>query len=210
MDFKEELNQIVRDYPSLNIVENESEVFLSGELSIHDENNYLLDTYKIEIHRSEKYPFKFPIVFEIGAKIPRNIDWHIYESKGNCCIKVMPEETIICLDGINLKQFIEQQLKPYLFNQTFRRENGYFIKERSHGIKGVMEYFSEILLTSNIKKIEYLIRYIYSKDEPNRVADCFCGSGKKYRKCHRKSYRSLSKIDKKDLSEYLYRISAIR
>ncbi|MET3115455.1 hypothetical protein AAKU52_003204 [Pedobacter sp. CG_S7] len=201
--FRAELDEIVNDYPRLNIVENGLQVFLSGELSIYDESICLLDTYELEIHPASEYPYKFPIVYEIGSKIPRNIDWHIYEGKGNCCIKVMPEETIICLEGITLKLFIEQQLKPYLFNQTFRRENGYFINERSHGVKGLIEYFSGILLTSDIKKIEYLLGYILFKDELSRVADCFCGSGRKYRKCHRDGYRLLSKIGREDLLLYL-------
>ncbi len=205
--FVSELDEIVSHYPGLKIVKNELEVFLSGEIDIYDEDNCFLDSYKVEIYPSANYPFKFPIVFEVASKIPKNVDWHIYEDKGNCCIKVMPEETIICSDGITLKQFIEQQLKPYLFNQTFRRENGYFINERSHGIKGSIEYFGDVLATSDIKKIEYLLGYILFKDEPNRVANCFCGSGKKYRKCHRESYKLFSKIERDDLLSYLYAIS---
>lgn len=197
--FLEEVEGVIKLYPKLNIVEKSGIKILSGEIDLFGDREEILDTYQVEIHPSDEYPFMFPLVFETGGKIPINIDWHIYESTGRCCVKIPPEEFLICLNGITLSDFFKNELIPYLFNQTFRRENGYYINERSHGAKGFIEFYGKKLNMSKISDIIKLLAYILYRDEPDRVAQCFCGRNEKYRKCHRDAYRLLSQIKKDDL-----------
>lgn len=162
-----------------------------------------IDSYEIEIHYREGYPYIFPLLFETGGKIPKNIDWHIFESTGNCCLKAFPEEILICKKGITLINFIEHQVIPYLFHQTFRRENGFFLRERSHGQQGFIEFFKDVLKSQNIINIIHSLNFVLKRNEPNRVADCFCGSGKKYRNCHKDSYNVLSEFSNYDLAHFI-------
>ena len=201
--FEDEARELVGLYPKLNIVNRLGKITLDGVIELLDEQGDLLDSYQLEIQESDGYPFMFPLVFEIGKKFPVNIEWHVYEGLGNCCIKIPPEEELICKDGLSLKVFIEEQLLPYLFNQTFRRENGYYINERPHGVAGLIDYYGEQLGSKDKREIVKLLGNILFKPELNRVALCFCGSGEKYRRCHRDAYRLLSKIKRDNLLMHL-------
>lgn len=197
--FDDEVAEIIKLYPKLHVINKEGKIILSGEIELFDLDGDIVDSYQLEICPSPEYPYMFPLVYERGNKLPVNIDWHVYEGLGNCCIKIPPEEELICKDGLTLKKFLEEQLLPYLFNQTFRRENGYYINERPHGVLGLFDYYGQILGTDDRKKIITLLGNILFKPEPNRVSLCFCGSGEKYRRCHRAAYQLLSKLKKDNL-----------
>lgn len=201
--FNDQLPGVIKEYPCLSIKEKDSIQYLSGNIDLVDQEHILWDTYKVEISPSVNFPYRFPIVYETGGQIPRNIDWHIFERTGNCCIKVVQEEILICHEGISLLSFIKDQLIPYLFNQMYRRKKGFFLNERSHGVFGPGEFYAEKLnVGEDIDLIIKLLQFIESSNkEPLRVSDCFCGSGKKYRKCHREAYRLLSKLGKEQLTK---------
>lgn len=197
-DFLNQINDACETNPGLSIFHKEGVPGLKGTIELFDDNNSMIDSYSIEILATEKFPSTFPLVFEIEGKIPINYDWHVYETDGHCCIKSTPEEILACKKGITLSSFIEDEVKPYFFNQTFRRVNGYFYQERSHGLNGWIEYFEEVLKTADPKTIIECLRFISKNKKPNRSALCFCGSGIKYRKCHRGAYESLSKLSSHD------------
>lgn len=173
--------------------ENEIPV-LSGEIILFDHAGTLIDQYQVEIWLP-KAADRFPEVFETGGRIPKNVDWHVYETTGNCCIKAPVEERIICSGGITLLQFIDEQLTPYLFNQTFRRMNGYFLHERKHGQAGIIDTYLDLFKTDDPNKMFGLLMFVISNPQPGRTADCFCGNGIKYRKCHRDIFRALKMVD---------------
>lgn len=196
------LDETFKVFPQLRLMEDKTVPYIAGEINITDTQGCVLDSYQIEIYPSDNYPYMFPDVFETGGKIPRDVDWHIYPASGRCCVKIPPEETLICKGGITMIEFISGQLIPYLFNQTFRRENGYYINERSHGAKGFIEYYGEVLKISRVTQIVAWLKFIIRGEEPNRVAMCPCGSNIKYRNCHRQQFRMLSLINKEDLAHH--------
>jgi len=57
------------------------------------------------------------------------------------------------LDYMQFTFGISTQLVPYLFNQSFMQENGYYYHERPHGVKGTIESFADIFSTANIESI---------------------------------------------------------
>ena len=182
-------------YPKLNRTSADNYLYLAGEIDIIDNEGLLRDTYNIEIYPCEKFPYQCPYMKEVGGKIPRNYDWHVFEDTGYCCIKALPEQDVLCYDGLSLVDFVNKEAVPYLFNQTFRRNNGYFLKERSHGDKGNLEYYFELLKSVNIKYVLKVLFFAVGQNEPGRTAVCFCGSGIKYRKCHREIIRKLKKVN---------------
>ena len=192
--FNAQIDEVLAKYPGLSRHSIDGVDIIKGTIDLIDTFGQHRDTYEIEIHPTSGYPFRFPLLWETGGRIPRNIDWHVFESDGHCCIKVEPEEIIMCKKGISLIDFIDKEVIPYFFNQTFRRINGYFIKERSHGLLGVIEYYQQVLKEQNPFKMVQLLEFIQSGVEPFRTSTCFCGSNLKYRKCHRDGFRLLKQL----------------
>lgn len=196
--FLTQFDAAIQEYPKLSRVLNSEgqQHILAGELDIVDTNGKFWDTFSIEIHCSKEFPKRFPRVYEVGGKIPKIADWHINEGDETCCIKALPEELIRCQQGITLCEFIDTEVKPYFFNQCHRRVEGFYVNgEYSHGLLGVFESYARMLGTENdLRNTLQLMILIASIEKPGRTHTCFCGSGQKYRKCHREAYGRLSLI----------------
>lgn len=197
--FVDQLDQVIEKYSRFEIVETEDKKFLRGELPIIDKNDERWESYQLEIKHHPEFPKRFPKVYEISNKIPKNADWHIYEDN-SCCVDVLPSEIIKCKDGLSLCDFIEKELLPYFFNQTHRQIEGYYVGgEYSHGLLGVYEFYADRLKTGdNIRKSLSLLIFIATQQRPNRSNKCFCGSGELFRHCHMNAYDEL-KCLRKDL-----------
>jgi hypothetical protein len=181
-------------------------VFLRGELDIVDRDGKFWESYQIEIHPTDEYPSRFPLVYETSGKLPPIGDWHINEDTKTCCITVLPEEILICKGGITLSQFLRNNVTPYFFNQTFRRVEGYYCNgEYAHGIYGVFQYYDNILSSGNdLRKAIKLMIQIASGQRPGRTHNCLCGSKVKFRKCHREAFDKLEGIGKSNLLGHAY------
>jgi hypothetical protein len=190
--FLKDVPAAIAAFPELSLVYKNDNVILAGNLTLRDNFSEAVDRYEIEIHPTDKYPDCFPLVHEVGGRIPNNIDWHVYPS-GHFCITVPAQERLICLEGINLVLFITDHLLGFLFNQTYRRQNGYFYKERAHGITGKLQFYSEYLQIPNLGKVIPALRMIATSLEQGSHSKCFCGSKRKFKKCHRRSLRNLGR-----------------
>ena len=179
-------------------------VFIRGEIDVVDKAGHYWESYKVEIHHADGFPFKFPDVYEVGGKIPRIADWHIYEDSYSCCLTVPPLEMIKCRNGITLVNFIGNEVLPYFFNQTHRREEGYYTNgEYSHGYVGVLEFFeTELKTAGDVRATINMLFKIATTRKPDRTHDCFCGKKVKYRKCHRGAYEKLVVIGKEQLMKF--------
>lgn len=203
--FKKEAEFIQNEYPGLILDADIENVppSISGIIQLEDERGFFIDNYKLKIVPTIEYPSRFPFVFEIEGRIPINIDWHVYPNDGHFCISSIPEEILICKNGISLNGFIENQLKPYLFNQKYREVHGFFLKERPHGNKGNIQFFIEVFQTNDLTTIVKWLIFIKRRNEPNRVSQCFCGRSQKYRKCHRRAYRTISAFTNQELDYFI-------
>lgn len=202
--FKEQATAVIEKYKELSLKNEGGIPCVFGSLVLMNDESGVEDIFQIEIKAVADFPNRFPEVYETGGRIPRNVDWHIFEQTGNCCLASPPEEIIICNSGLTLLSFIDNQVKNYFYSQIFRNQNGYFLKERSHGSKGWIEFFEETFMTNNIFNIEFGLNQIIEGKKIDRVSMCFCGSGKKYRKCHKKSYDILSKLSLEHIHYFLH------
>lgn len=169
---------------------------LSGTIVLKDNWGQELDQYKLRILATPGYPYLFPYVFEIGGKIPVNADWHVYESDGHLCLCTTTNEFIKTMNGLSLKDFIKNELEPYLFNQTYRRKEGFFLNEMPHGDAGQLVSLKNYFKTNDIGKIKQFLLMAKADYKMGRTDFCFCGSGIKYRHCHREIFKTF-----KDLGE---------
>lgn len=193
--FVDQIPSLIDKYPKLSCIDRDSKTIVVGEIDIIDSKGKLWESYDIEIHSSALFPKRFPHLYEVGGKIPRIADWHIYEDTMSCCVKILPEEILRCHQGVTLEQYVTQEVLPYLFNQTHRRVEGYYANgEYGHGNLGLYEYYSSELETDDLECIAKLLHSIATSPRPIRTSLCFCGSGVKYRYCHRSSYEKLSTL----------------
>lgn len=181
--FQRELKGVIEKYPNLTIHTKNRLGYLKGILDIHDKNGQILGQYSIEIFESEGYPYRFPKLYEVGGEIPSLPDWHKYDN-GLCCLCVVQEEILSCYKGINLVFFIEKIAIPYFANQIFRKSEGRYLNEYSHGLKGYMEFYSDLFKSSDINQWELFSDYCFNKPSMGRNESCYCGSGEKFKKCH--------------------------
>jgi len=173
--FVTQLDEAVNAFSGLQKRIVEGREVLRGTLPIIDKEGKHWEDYEVEIHASEKFPFEFPDLFEISGKIPRIGDWHIYEDTGSCCVKVKPAELIRCRDGITVTDYIRDEVMPYLFNQTHRRVEGYYVNgEYAHGWAGIYQFYADILKTGHdIPETIRLMKFIAENNRPVRTSFCF-------------------------------------
>lgn len=106
--------------------------------------------------------------------------------------------------------FIEKEVTPYFFNQLYREKHGYFLQERSHGMLGHLEFFFDAFRTTDIPKLYQLMSFVNKRIEPGRTEKCFCGSGEKYRRCHREAYRKVAQLSEPELSFFIQQLVELR
>ena len=191
--FEKDILAVSEIYSKLAIAESGGEKILKGALDVVDNDGRIWDTYQIEIHSSEEYPYLFPKLFETGNSFPKIVDWHVYESDDkSCCVDVTPNEILICKKGLSVLEYIQRFAIPYLANQTYRKREGYYLYgEYSHGILGRIEFYQSKLKAQSFLQLIQMIVLILKGYKPARTAICpFCHKSK-FRKCHKQAFAEL-------------------
>ncbi len=116
--FINQLQEVQENFPELKQTTVGGKIILRGILPVIDNEGNHWEDYEVEIHCTDNFPNEFPRLYEVGGKIPRIGDWHIYEDTGSCCVKILPEEKIRCRNGITVREFLQEEVMPYLFNAT--------------------------------------------------------------------------------------------
>ncbi len=209
--FHSQLEEVCKLFPRLKVIRTHQGNYLAGTIEIFDETGDIFDEFQIEIHNSQKYPYRFPKLYEVGEKIPHSQEWHVYVTdsgpKKSCCITVKPIETITCKNGISVIKFINTEVLPYLYKQAYRLRYGYYPgKEFGHGLHGLWEYYGELFETTNREETLKHIS-LYGK-KLHKKSHCYCGSDRKFRLCHPDTYHSLKTIPKEMLIDHINKLSA--
>lgn len=194
--FCEQLQSTIRRYPKLRIKEVDGLQILKGIVDIPNDNNEIVGSFSIEIAFRKEFPYRFPILYEVGGDIPKLADWHKY-SNNSCCLTVEPNEILICKNGINVLFFIENVAIPYFANQVHRKIAGYYKNgEFGHGALGLKQFYSGLLKTADENKWrEYFeIAFVNKPLRISRNDCCFCGSNIKYKNCHHLIFQNLRLI----------------
>jgi hypothetical protein len=88
--------------------------------------------------------------------------------------------------------FVDRLVHPFLVGQYYFDFHGKWPwRDRSHGIKGILEAYEELTGLKNLPAIRGFVE-ILSKERPAKGHWlCPCGSGKKLKVCHSSLYREL-------------------
>lgn len=202
-EFIQDIPAAVAKYPELSIVDRDGTTILVGRMTIRDSTGKVWDKYDIEIHPTELYPYRFPLLYEVGGRIPRIIDWHIYGDTQSCCMDIRPSEIINCKTGLRLEELIPRFVIPYLANTTHRFKEGYYKNgEYSHGVKGLVEYYTAITKANDTNEmLRLLISFAKGVGTRTVFHPCFCGSGRKLRNCHEELLHKLKSIDQEEVKK---------
>jgi len=215
MDIKDQINDVLKNYHGLKY-DPDSNSF-SGKICITSN-----DCYEVVVDLS-KYPTLFPIVYEVGERIPQKMDRHKYSNSDACCFTTFAKAQILLKTKIStLLTFIKEIVIPYFKSNSFFELNGYYTNSTySHGLNGVIEGYKDILHLP-VNANEFLISNIIQDRLKGKVLSikdkCFCGSGLSLKRCcnghHDTAYRNFKKIDKvllhADFDQIMKRIEAIK
>lgn len=169
--FEADAAKAIQKYPFLKLQLQQGVPLLSGELKIIDKSGKEWDSFNIKVVPKVCYPFCFPTVIEEGGRLPKIPDWHIYED-GSCCFDVPQGEVLKCIDGLPVLHFLDRIAIPFFADQAFRIKEGYYKgREYSHGIDGVLEFFtSKLGCGGNLKTVKIaLSRYLYLRESPKKL-----------------------------------------
>lgn len=165
------------------------------------------DHFSIEARFSPDFPNDEPKIFEIGGRIPKLADRHVYESSGRCCICVW-EEWLVRNRIRTLEGFMRGPANDYFVSQRhFELHNSWPYGERSHGEIGVFEAACELLniepnadVALNIRACIGLLVFVQAGKPLKGHNPCPCGNGMKFRDCHRDKLNAIAENLTPDLA----------
>lgn len=192
--YLKQIKQVEKTQPKLKYHENTN--CFCGVLILYDNEHEVIDEYSVEIDL-KPFPNEFPIVKEVGERIPRKDDRHVYQN-GACCLTTKPKEQILIRKFIKtIPQFIDEIVVKFFLNNSYFEYSGeYKNGAYSHGIIGILESYADIANIKNVALLEYILKARLINYKFERNEKCFCNSGKKFKNCHIRQYADLQLIDK--------------
>lgn len=194
-------------YPAFRLFSNlNNGIFIFGSIELKDTlYGFIWEKYDIKILLPCEYPFKTPRCYLVSKNISWTSDRHI-DKDGRCCLVPTLEEYIILGEGYDLINYIEKLVIPFFAAQKlFDLEGKWPNGEYSHFSEGLIEYYLAKLSLKNKKLLIPALMILAGEQKLGRNDECFCTSGKKYKKCHLSLFEHFpliyKNIFKKDLSE---------
>jgi len=196
--FLKDLPVVISTYPNLSIRQINGQDILKGILDISDDSSAIIGSFSVEIYPTEKFPYRFPKIFEVGGDIPMEADWHKY-ADNSCCLTVEQDEILKCYTGITLLNFIEKEAIPYFANQLYRKKTGHYLNEYPHGKDGKRLFYKELFKSSDQELWHTCYEHAFNRVQIRRNDKCYCNSGEKYKKCHMPVEEKLQIIGKEKI-----------
>jgi len=181
-----DFNNVKDNYSELKLDQEEIEGFLTIEIEKQKFRYWILI-------KANDYPNKLPKLYLKNFEHIKGINRHIYEDR-ECCVGVGELEIFSKFTDfkINIKEYIEHLVIPYLFSQSYYDYYGEWpFGEYSHGVEGTKEKLVEIFEVNNFKEVISLSKRTMNK-KIGRNRKCPCRSGKKYKDCHEKVINKIS------------------
>ncbi len=180
----DQMTEVQARHPNLELLR-----YSSGKLQIRGGVGFSIkhgvhiieDCFQLALDIPDDYPASPPFVYDTENKIPKDFG-HFMEA-GNFCLGAPVEVRRRFAQHRNLLCFIEDQIIPYLFTYSYKRDHGTPpFGERSHGTIGLIQYYNEFFETSAIASMK-LLKCLADDFAPPMMA-CPCGGGRKLQDCH--------------------------
>jgi hypothetical protein len=192
--------------PELAVRREDDVVIVEGKFVVWDDQGPL-DSYSVSIGFFSDFPESSPRVYETEGRIPRDLDRHMFSSNGACCFCVW-EGWLAEMQEPTVEAFFRGPLHDFFFSQTCFDTNGEWpFGERSHGVAGVVEAFSEILGVEPDRQLVVAYLRLMCRQHLGGHAICPCGSGRRLRDCHRGAVEVLrDRIPRKLAQRMLHKV----
>lgn len=201
MTKKEDYNQIIKSiekYPGLRCHVEHDQLIISGAWPVYsnhpDEKEWVEDLL-IKIIFSHNYPNVLPKIYEVGNRITtKNANTHFYPAPDNYACLFYPTERYLYFpknEPFQFKKFLEGPVKSFFFSQLYYiYYNKWPFGDRSHNIKGLLEFYAENLtIPCDPKSVLQALKYLL-KPQIKGHWPCPCGN-EKLRNCHVDKFRFL-------------------
>ena len=190
--------------PELVVSREDNVVLVEGEVVVRDEQGPL-DSYSVFIGFFCDFPATSPRVYETDGRIPRDLDRHVFPRDGACCLVVW-DGWLAEVQEPTVEAFFRGPLHDFFFSQAYFESNGEWpFGERSHGIAGVVEAFSEVLGVEPDRQVVVASLRLMCRQHLRGHAACPCGSVKRLRDCHRPQVEALRDRVSRDLARRMLR-----
>lgn len=184
---EEQIQEIIIRFPELKLSKTDNNILISGKIDINCEylDEHIIDEYEVRIVINN-YPENLPIIRETNKRIPLKYG-HVYKD-GELCLATDDEIKLTLGENFTLNQWIDNFVIPYFFGYSYFEKYGVMpFGERSHGARGIKEFYKDFFGVDTEKKTISFLNFISSfknyKYKGHHI--CPCGSGKRVRDCHK-------------------------
>jgi hypothetical protein len=206
--YEKEKAEVEAHFPDLHFVVEGDLVYVRGSFPVLHERD-VLDRYSIELQLTRDHPKSLPVVLEVGGRIPRHNDRHINPADGTACVLLPDERWKLWPVGTPLLRFLTGPVHSFFLAQSLVEEGEPWpFGQWAHGVKGVFQYYRELLNTSDLPVITKYLEYITAKKVKGHWP-CPCNKGNRLRDCHFRLIIDLrEKISRKDALKSLEALKA--
>jgi hypothetical protein len=181
---REEIERVRAAYPCLLWSETVAGHALEGSFPVLHGGKEI-DAFSVRIELAKGTRGFVPRVLEVGGRIPRIADRHVYESDGTACIG-LPEELLVATRGepLTLSDFLDGPVRSFFLAQAiFECEGIWPFGDRRHGDDGLHDFYEETFGSRNPIVIGAYLKVLRSRSVRGHWP-CPCGSGYRIRSCH--------------------------
>ena len=159
------------------------ELVLVGNLDF-TVNDEVTDSFRLEIILGTDFPKSVPRVTEIGARIPREGEFHINPDK-TLCLGSPLRLHLVAAECVDFNKFAEKAIVPFLYGAARKlRDGGRFVNgELAHGNPGVIADYQELLGLDNPLRVVFALRYLATRRRHANKLVCPCGCKRRLGRC---------------------------
>jgi hypothetical protein len=181
--------ELAGTHPDLQVEVRQGAVRIVGPFRLC-EDGAEIDRFDVEIVLSGRHPRELPKVYEVGGRIPKIVDRHVFPG-GHACLFVSGERWRHWPSGTSLADFLEGPVHSYFVGQAyFELSKEWPFGQRSHGYEGIFESYAEMLRVTDPRTItRYMVALARRKLRPS--SPCPCGSRRPIHSCHMRKLADL-------------------
>src|ERR1700674_262907 len=181
--YEKEKSEVESHYPDLHFVIAGDFVRVCGTFPVLSEGQ-VLDRYSVELQLARDHPKSLPIVREVGGRIPQYADRHINGHDGAACVLLPDERWRVWPPGSSLLKFLTGPVHTFFLAQSLvELGDPWPFEKLKHGAEGVVQYYRELLETSDLRVISTFLEYLAAKKIKGHWP-CPCRKGGLLRHCH--------------------------
>ena len=185
-----EIDSFLHNYPGMMISPTKNnKIILLGKFSFSampENGENIDDFYEIEITITENYPNELPYVKEIGGRIPRTLNFHVFPKKETLCMGSPLRLMIQINKNPSLNGFVHICLIPYLYSVSIKIKYGddFPFGKLDHNREAVLYDYADLLGLETKEQVIETLKLLGMKKRIANKLKCPCNCSKRLSSCH--------------------------